>query len=154
MNIYSFLVFTITQKTIFEKMRDSDSETSSTNNSDSSTEFTPNSDPAITSNSDTSIDSNDAEDPFKNWYEYCVCTTDYRGELEETHCPNCLKMVVCDVDESSSVDWSVIERNCKITNRFSKSLEDFFVEIGVDFSEKTDTIVDEEVYFADDEKES
>ena len=63
-------------------------------------------------------------------------------------------MVICDVEESSSVDWSVFERNCKISNRFSKSLEDFLAEID-DFSMKTDlnAVVEEETYFADDENE-
>ena len=65
-------------------------------------------------------------------------------------------MVICDVEESSSVDWSVFERNCKITNRFSKSLEDFIAEIDIDSSVKTDlnAVVEEETYFADDENES
>ena len=137
-------------------MRESnESEINSADSSASSTEFAPNSDSTITSNSDTSIDSDGEEDPFKSWYEYCSCETDYRGELDETHCPNCSKMVISDVDESGSVDWSVLERNCKITNRFSKSLEDFLAEIDFDFSVKTDlnAVVEEETYFADDENE-
>ena len=63
----------------------SESEINSIDSSASSTEFAPNSDSTITSNSDTSIDSDGEEDPFKNWYEYCSCETDHRGELDETH---------------------------------------------------------------------
>ena len=64
-------------------------------------------------------------------------------------------MVIKDIDDSGSVDWSVFERNCIITNRLSKSLEDFIAEIEFDFSLKTDlnANVEEEMYFADDENE-
>lgn len=130
--------------------KSSELEASSTDSSASNTDFTPDPDSIITSNSDS-----DDEDPFKKRSEYCSCETEYRGEQDETHCPNCSKIVIKDIDDSGSVDWSVFERNCIITNRLSKSLEDFIAEIEFDFSLKTDlnANVEEEMYFADDENE-
>ena len=155
-------------------VRETDSSSESGQSDHSTSDYEPNSNWTITE-SETSVMSSEVlsdedEDPFKGWYDHCQCSVDYRGELDESHCPRCHRMVNCDFDNDED-DWSAIERNFKVVSRknwLSKSLEDFIRSIGLWGSQSPDielsnnhdtsdigecTTLSDECYLADDEAE-
>ena len=97
----------------------------------SSTELSTNSDSEHVI--DTYLDQN-SKSSSQDWSEYCVCQTNYTGELDEKYCPACTKLIN-EEDDDSSVDWSMIERHFKVTKTYSASVEKLLEESSLFFSE-------------------
>ena len=104
---------------------------SESDHTSSSTEFSTNSD------SEHVIDSyqdQNEKSSSQDWFEYCHCQTDYRGESDERYCPACGKLVN-EEDGDSSVDWNMVERHYKITKTHSASVENLLEESARFFAE-------------------
>ena len=104
---------------------------SESDHTSSSTEFSTNSDSEHVT--DSYHDQNE-KSSSQDWYEYCQCKTDYRGELDERYCPACGKLVN-EEDDDSSVDWNMIKRHYKTTKTHSASVENLLEESSRFFAE-------------------
>ena len=104
---------------------------SESDHTSSSTEFSTNSDSEHVTDS---YNDQHEKSLSQDWFEYCQCKTDYRGELDERYCPACGKLVN-EEDDDSSVDWNMIKRHYKFTKTHSASVENLLEESSRFFDE-------------------
>ena len=129
----------------------SSDDTTSSEDSDSTalSDYSSDTEESVHSEASIEVHSDENEDPFKGWNEFCTCPEDYRGELDEPNCPRCARTVVFDFDDTDSVDWSVFERNCTITKNFSRSFLKFYNSLWRAEPFDAESEIDDEYYAVD-----